>query len=307
MWLQILSYICLIVFIIGLVWRIIRYAGLPIHVRWELYPVAHEKDKPYGGSYLEELDWWHHPRSINLFGEFTVFMREILFFREYFKSKRGFWYFVYPFHIGLFLILIWILLLLMGALLQINGVMLSSTSANVGLTIAYYLTLVVGVGAFTAGIFGSAGLLLKRIINSDLRSYTNPIDYFNLVCILAIFILGSLSWVIEDQTFSAGRNYISGLILFKQNQLGLLTTIFALVSLVFLAYMPFTRMMHYVAKYFTYHKVRWDDEPNMRGSKIENEVKVLMAQQETWSAPHIRQGKSWAEQAIDAGMQEDKK
>jgi nitrate reductase gamma subunit len=307
MWLQILSYFCLLVFIAGLVWRIARYAGLPIHLRWELYPVAHEKGKPYGGSYLEELDWWHHPRSINLFGEFTVFMREILFFREYFKSNRGFWYFVYPFHIGLFLILLWIVLLLLGALLQIDSIGISAVSGNAVIVIVYYLTLITGVAAFITGTFGTIGLLVKRLINSDLRNYTDPIDYFNLVCILAIFVLGLFSFIIEDQSFNNARNYVAGLLLFKPGQFGLLTIMFASVALVFLAYMPFTRMMHYVAKYFTYHKVKWDDEPNSRGSRMEEKVKLMLAQQETWSAPHIRPGSSWIEQAEETGIKEEKK
>ena len=32
----------------------------PTHVRWEIYPVQHETTAraAYGGSYLEELNWW---------------------------------------------------------------------------------------------------------------------------------------------------------------------------------------------------------------------------------------------------------
>ena len=33
---------------------------LPVHVRWEIYPVQHETTAKvaYGGSYMEELNWW---------------------------------------------------------------------------------------------------------------------------------------------------------------------------------------------------------------------------------------------------------
>ncbi len=32
---------------------------MPIHLRWELYPVPHEAGKAeYGGGYLEETSWW---------------------------------------------------------------------------------------------------------------------------------------------------------------------------------------------------------------------------------------------------------
>ncbi|MCX6007895.1 MAG: nitrate reductase gamma subunit, partial [Chloroflexi bacterium] len=76
MWLQLIIYASLIIFAIALTWRAIRYARMPVHLRWELYPVAHEKGRPYGGSYLEDLGWWHRPRRINPFGEFNTFMGE---------------------------------------------------------------------------------------------------------------------------------------------------------------------------------------------------------------------------------------
>jgi len=190
MWLLILTYCCLFVFAIGLVWRIIRYARLPVHLRWELYPVAHEKGRPSGGSYLEDLDWWHRPLRFNLLGEFTFFMGEILFFKEYFKSKRGFWYFVYPFHLGLFLLLAWLVLLVIGAFVKISGSEIAAASGNAGIVVLYYLTIITGALAFILGIFGTVGLLIKRLTDAELKNYTDPIDYFNLVCIVASFPAG---------------------------------------------------------------------------------------------------------------------
>ena len=46
-------------------------------------------------------------------------------------------------------------------------------------------------------------------------------------------------------------------------------------------------MMHFVAKYFTYHEIRWNDEPMEQGSKMENEVKELLSQPVSWAAPHL--------------------
>jgi len=48
-------YLCVSIFVLVVVARILKLARLPVHVRWELYPVAHEKGKAhYGGSILEE-------------------------------------------------------------------------------------------------------------------------------------------------------------------------------------------------------------------------------------------------------------
>jgi len=302
MWLLLLAYACLLVFLAGITWRTYKYASLPVHLRWELYPVAHEVGKPYGGSYLEEQDWWHRPRKINLLGESTVFLREIIFFREYFRSNRRFWSFVYPFHLGLFLLVIWVVNLLAGSILILNGFSVSAAAPNFWLQLIYFLTLISGVAAFVLGIFGTVGLLVKRSLNEDLRIYTAPIDYFNLAGILLIFLTGLLFWMIEDPSFSAARSFIQGLITFKPAALGPLMTANILLSSLFLAYMPFTRMVHYVAKYFTYHKVRWDDEPNKPGGGLEKKLQALLDQPADWSAPHIRAGQSWVEQVKSSGV-----
>ena len=301
MWLLLLTCACLLISIVGLVWRVYKYASLPVHLRWELYPVAHEIGKAYGGSYLEELDWWHRPRKINLLGESTVFLREIIFFREYFRSNRRYWSVVYPFHLGLFLLVAWEVTLLAGSILTLNGLSVSAAAANSWLQITYYCTLISGAGAFVLGIFGTIGLLVKRSLDEDLRNYTAPIDYFNLAGILLIFLTGLLFWLIEDPSFSAARGFIQCLITFKPITIGPLMTINIVLSVLFLAYMPFTRMVHYVAKYFTYHKVRWDDEPNKRGSGLEKKLQALLGQPVGWSASHIQPGQSWAEQVKSSG------
>ena len=277
---------------------------MPVHLRWELYPVAHEKDRPYGGSYLEDVGWWHLPRRIDPFGEFNTFMGEILFFKEYFKRKRGFWYFVYPFHIGLFLLLAWVVLLVAGAIVSICGVPVAATSTNIGVGILYYLTLIAGILALAMGVFGTVGLLIKRSLDEDLKTYTDPIDYINLTCLLIIFATGLAAWALEDPTFGVARDYMAGLITFKAAGAGAIFMVFLSALSLFLAYMPFTRMMHYVAKYFTYHKVRWDDAPNANGSRLSMEVSSLLAQNESWSAAHIQKGKTWSDQAASTGIAE---
>ncbi len=55
-----LSYLCMIVFFLATAYLVYRQITLPVHVRWELYPVQHETAAraAYGGSYLEEINWW---------------------------------------------------------------------------------------------------------------------------------------------------------------------------------------------------------------------------------------------------------
>ena len=103
--LQIAAYILAGIFVIAFLSRGVRYARMPIHLRWELYPVAGETKRPWGGSYLEDSDWWTKAREEKSFiGEMTFFGKEVFFFKEYFHRNRSLWYIVYPFHIGIFLL-----------------------------------------------------------------------------------------------------------------------------------------------------------------------------------------------------------
>ena len=63
-------------------------------------------------------------------------------------------------------------------------------------------------------------------------------------------------------------------------------------------------MTHFIGKYFTYHKVLWEDEPNLRGSEIEEEVKKVLRYRVTWEAPHVKPGMSWADEVVKVSPNE---
>ncbi len=60
-------------------------------------------------------------------------------------------------------------------------------------------------------------------------------------------------------------------------------------------YIPFTHMAHFIAKYFTCHSVRWNDEE--KNKSMELRIAECLAYHPTWSASHYGgEGKaSWAE------------
>jgi hypothetical protein len=60
-------------------------------------------------------------------------------------------------------------------------------------------------------------------------------------------------------------------------------------------------MMHFVAKYFTYHQVRWEDEPLAVGGPLEGKAKRLLEQPVTWGAPHVNAdgSKNWVDVATE--------
>jgi nitrate reductase gamma subunit len=70
------------------------------------------------------------------------------------------------------------------------------------------------------------------------------------------------------------------------------------ISLLFLIYLPFTDMIHFIAKYFTYHEIRWDDAP--QDEKMKKELRGLLSQPVSWSATHVKADgrKNWMDLTI---------
>jgi len=74
-----------------------------------------------------------------------------------------------------------------------------------------------------------------------------------------------------------------------------------IITLLFLAYLPFTKMLHFLAKYFTYHDVRWNDSPMIGNKKMQKEVIELLNQRVSWAAPHLKADgkKNWVDIATE--------
>ena len=113
----IVTCLSLVVFVASVLTRFIRLSRLPVHLRWEVYPVPHEKGKgKYGGSYLEEYEWWTKPRESSLVGELKVMLPEILLLKGVWENNRRHWFRSFPFHFGLYLLAGLIVLLLAGGI-----------------------------------------------------------------------------------------------------------------------------------------------------------------------------------------------
>ncbi|MDH4044706.1 MAG: respiratory nitrate reductase subunit gamma [Gemmatimonadota bacterium] len=289
------TYVLLVVFLVGFVARTVRLARLPVHLRWELAPIPHEKGKGhYGGSYLEELDWWTKPREKSLVAELRYMLLEIVFLKAVFEHNRRLWWFSFPFHFGLYVLVAVAAVVLLAAAGAAVGWGAAAPAVRAGVTGA------AGLG-YALGAIGALGLLVKRALEPGLRDFTSPAARFNLVLLLTVFGTGIGAVATADYATSL-PGYLGAVL--TANLAVTVPPIVAahvLVTCVFLAYLPFTTMMHFVAKYFTYHEVRWNDEPMMPGSRMEKEVERLLAQPVTWAGPHLHADgkKNWVDIATE--------
>ena len=293
------SYALMAVFVVAFVIRSVRLARLPMHLRWELSPVPHEKGKGhYGGSYLEELDWWTKPRERSLVSEFAYMFQEIVFLKSVHENNRRLWWFSFPFHFGMYLLIVAAPLLLLGAVSNwVEG------PGAIWSAVTRLVPILAGAG-FALGVVGGLGLLIMRLTDPKMTAVTTVASLFNLVLLLALFLTGGYALLISDGFAVAIREAIGALFTATVPAAApAALTAHLVVTFVFLAYLPFTPMMHFVAKYFTYHQVRWDDEPMAPGSAMEREVTGLLGKPVTWAGPHL--GADGKKNWVDIATAED--
>ncbi|MBC5583115.1 respiratory nitrate reductase subunit gamma [Eggerthella guodeyinii] len=255
-----------------------KYAHLPVHSRVELYPVPKEGDGrgKYGGSYFEEEDWWEKPRRLDPVYEVVDIMQEMLLISKLFKHQRSLWWASYAFHLGIYVMFGWSLLLLLTVFWNPEFLVVG--------------TAVVGAVGFALSTIGAVLLLVRRAVDESLRAYTPPQEYFNILLILATLVTGIVAWTLFASPFDVARSVFA----FDAAPLPPVVVAHLVLLGIMLLYIPLSKMSHYVGKFFAFHKVLWDNDPNVAGSKV-----AAMAEREAggpapaaWSAPHTRPSSS---------------
>jgi nitrate reductase gamma subunit len=280
-------WIAVVIFVIASAARALKYARAPEHLRWDLYPVAHEPkaQREHGGSYLEEKDWWTKPRKTSLWGEASFMMAEIFFLMGVREHNRKLWWFSMPFHWGLYLL---------------GGVTVGLVVTGLGFRPPWLVALLAAVGA-VAGVLtavGALGLLIIRSTDPKMSFYTTGADRLNLLLLVVIGGLCAAVAIVPPGMVGV-VNAVGNVLRIQPVEASTLLAVQMTLSALFLLYMPFTRMVHFFSKYFTYHQVRWDDRPVEQGTELEKRLRRALDFGVAWDAEHIKTGKTWAEVATN--------
>ncbi|GBE29631.1 hypothetical protein BMS3Bbin04_00652 [bacterium BMS3Bbin04] len=276
-----LVYLSVLIFLVACVARAVRIARAPMHLRWELQPVPHEKP---GKSMYETVDYWEKTLEKNHFGELAVMIPEILLLRGVWEHNRSLWFPSFALHFGLYLLIGNMGLVLVIAIMALSGVEVG-TGFGLLLTNAIKAVAIVGGGL---GTIGSILMLIKRATDDGLSKFATPSHFFNLVHLGAIYVT-VLLWALLDPSFVVNLSalYAGLLTLNAIPALSTIAMVHVAVVLLFFVYLPFTHMTHFFTKYFTYHSVRWETTPNVKGGKVEKNIIKNVTQPVTWAAPHI--------------------
>ena len=253
-------------------------------------------------SRLQEIerDWWEKKREGSLLSELRYMVPEILFIRGLWKENRSLWWVSFPFHFGLYLTIATFVLLVKHASFTLWGSTAFASGSAIR-TLLDGLIVLLGWGGLILGIIGSLGLLFRRLTDPELRNYSSPVDYFNLLFTLLFFISALVSCLSGDPALEGAKAYTFGLLTGGHSLIPYvpgqsLPGRMAIVSASLLvAYIPLTHMSHMFMKYFLYHDVKWDDAPNRRGGRIEAAVRKNLELRPTWGAKHVGADgrKSW--------------
>ena len=278
----IFAFAAILIFLIVATYRTLAIIRLPVHLRWELAPIPYERGKQrWGGSYLEDYEWWKKPQHKSLIAPLQYMLVEIFLLRAIWRHNRPLWPLSFAFHTGIYLIFFMLLFSIVSAILILAEVPLSVL--NVFLIITSVLALV----GYLLGGLGAIGLILKRALDSSLRSFNTLSKYFNLVFLGAVFTSGAYAWFSSGDFASEMTSFIKGLLTLDGGMSASFPlSLHIVISLLFLIYLPFTDMIHFIAKYFTYHEIRWDDKP--QDERMKRQLRRLLSQPVSWSATHIK-------------------
>ena len=266
-------------FILAMALRVRECVNAPVHLHWELYK---------GSSVYELKEWWG--KTHNTFGgKLWSMLLDLLFLREFYHRNRRFWYPLYVFHLGLYLLILW------HAWLFIRAVTVEIEAASVfGWVWGTFSTLLTFIGGIA--------ILIMRIKDEEVKVYYPPIHYVKWIFLLLTLIGGVyavdvhfkssmpslLKYVREQMTFADFEHKLHP---------SLAPALHVLFASVWLIYLPFSHVFQLFFRY--YHFLRWDDVPNVRGSEVGRRIKEHLERPATWSASHIQSGKRWSEVASE--------
>lgn len=197
-----LLYAAMSVFFIGNLVRVVRLVRMPAHLRWELYPIPRgpRAKSSYGGSYMEETEWWNRSMKAGSSGELRFILQEILFMKGIWKHNRSLWIWSWLLHLAFYLLIITAGLATLIAVRE-SGMLSTSTLGN-----STFWTWLPGLVRKSPwlfsilGVAGSAGLIGFRLASPRLRPFTSRAFLLNLCVICALFASGLLSLLISPDT-----------------------------------------------------------------------------------------------------------
>ncbi len=215
---QLLPYVAVSVFLLGICWRIITWLKVPVP-----FPLSLSHAVKTGS------------------GQILAIGREIISFDSLRRGDKTLWLWAWLLHISLALIIIG----------HIAGIYyLTKQFTLIGLSAEASSRLSAVLGTFFGVIFFISLVILfyRRLTIPEVKRLSDPADYFILCLLLGIVITGMYMRLVSGSDLSAVRAYLAGL--FTLNSIPIpkdwiFISHFMLVNIL-LIYFPFSKLIHMV-------------------------------------------------------------
>lgn len=182
------------------------------------------------------LNWELFPYPSTRASQLGELVLEVLELKSLFHYNRRIWSPSLVMHWGIYIVFIWLILL------------------PTGLPGVSYL----GPAGAVAALVGSLLLLVVRLAYGELRRVSCPVEYVNLLLVFSVSLSGLAGGFFTHAALT--RDYLISLVSLNPNPPASPLFLLTIVLLeVFFVYLPFSRMVHFAAKYFSYHKVKWGE------------------------------------------------
>ena len=179
----------------------------------------------------------------------------------------------------------------------------------IGAALHYAYTAAGLIGAALV-LVGAAALLIERLTAEDLKPYTTGGDIFNLLFFIVTVGLLLAGYLSRPGEALGALGLARAALTFDTSQpVPFLLETGLVLGALLTAYIPLTHMSHFIAKYFAYHSVRWDDKPNWKDPKLERKLAEYLTYRPTWAASHVGADgtRTWADIAVTNPAQGGKK
>ncbi len=305
-----ITYFAYIFVVAAYFYKVQKYFKMPQNLRWELYPVAHEKNYKYGGSYFEEVDWQNKPRHKNSIRPILSLVKKYLFMGSYFEKLRGYWFGLYPWHMGFLLIVLFDGLVILCAIFAEVGGWDVSDDGSGSAGLLYDLTLVIGLISFTLGCIGSVLMFIHRTFDANLKEYATPQNYFNYFFFLVMFGTGWAAFLEADGIegfIEFWQGVITASTVADDVHVGTWEWAHIVIFAAFLIYLPLTRSTHYITKILYYFWILSGDTPNLGKGEDDAKLGEYLGYEPSWTASHHQTGSTWGERATTLPENDDPK
>jgi nitrate reductase gamma subunit len=180
------------------------------------------------------VKWTLYPVPVGLTGQLRYMAKEMFTFETLYKFNRRLWFGSFSMHMAM-----------VGAVLFFT---LYLAGWSTKLAVQACLLVLVIAAIYIIGL---------RIYDKNLRLLSNFEEFFNVAFLGGVAAAG-LAASVSHVPVSL-RLYFLGLIEFHPDAsfLSMVHILAVFLGGLFLMYLPFSKMIHYVSKYFTYHHINW--------------------------------------------------